>query len=265
MTPPEPPSSRASGWIEGASARLRVETLGAKGLPIVFVHSLAGAHRQWKPQLAHFARSRRVLALDLGGHGESEAPADGRYTLERGKDDVVQVMDVLDIPRAILVGHSFGGGVLALLAAERPERAAGLFLLDPIGDGVTVRAEVQEWVASITRADPRRGLREHWTAILEGARPETRLHVLADFEATSTSVVLSALVSIASFDAGAVLRAYAGPRLCLITPANDFPSSLPRVDPTLPTLRVEGTSHWPQLDRPARVSRALQEFTDSIC
>ncbi|MBW3536122.1 MAG: alpha/beta fold hydrolase, partial [Gemmatimonadetes bacterium] len=135
---------------------------------------------------ADFYRFDHVVALDLAGHGESEAPPDGRYTLERGKEDIVRVLDALDIPRAVLVGHSFGGGVLALLASERPERAAGLFLLDPIGDGVSVRAEVEEWVASLSRADARQGLREHWTAILEGALAETRARVLADLEATPT-------------------------------------------------------------------------------
>jgi lipase len=71
----------------------------------------------------------RVVALDLRGHGESgrEPP----WNVETHVSDVLETVEDMGIERAVWVGHSFGGLVLAALAAHRPEAVRGLALLDP--------------------------------------------------------------------------------------------------------------------------------------
>lgn len=71
----------------------------------------------------------RVVALDLGGHGESswEQP----WTLERHLDDVRQTVSALGIESSTWIGHSFGGRLVMELTARDPDRVARTVLLDP--------------------------------------------------------------------------------------------------------------------------------------
>ncbi|MFG2004119.1 alpha/beta fold hydrolase [Spirillospora sp. NPDC048911] len=66
------------------------------------------------------AADHRVLAIDLRGHGWSDAPRHG-YAKEAMAEDVLAVMDALGVERAKLVGHDWGGwiGFLLCLSAER--------------------------------------------------------------------------------------------------------------------------------------------------
>ncbi|HUH12310.1 MAG TPA: alpha/beta fold hydrolase, partial [Longimicrobiales bacterium] len=254
----------AGRHVRGAHASLRVRTGGTGEPALLFLHSLAGSGRQWTDVAEALAPSRRVVVLDLAGHGRSGAPADGRYSLERAAEDVVRVLDALALRRVVLVGHSFGGGVAALVAAERPAGTAGLFLLDAIGDGVRGGAEMRAFLRRLRQGSAREALRAYWRLILEGARPDTERLVLEDFEATSVEVILSCLASTAAFDGKATLAACPGPMRALVTPLNAHPTSLHRVVPELPAEEIEGASHWVQMDRPDAVTGALERLLEEV-
>jgi len=101
---------------------------GAGSPPIVFVHGFACAHDDWRMQLEHFARTQRVLACDLRGHGRTPGePAD--CTVERYGADVAELLETLDSP-AVLVGHSMGCRVVLQANRESPGRVAALALVD---------------------------------------------------------------------------------------------------------------------------------------
>ncbi len=71
----------------------------------------------------------RVLAIDLRGRGQSDAP-DGPYDVATHADDVLGLMDALDIDAAIMGGHSFGGLISYYLAANHPERVSMCVAMD---------------------------------------------------------------------------------------------------------------------------------------
>ena len=78
---------------------------------IVFVHGYAGVAETWEHQLNYFSRDYRVVAADLRGHGQSDAPYT-RYTMPELVDDILNIADRLKLPdRFILAGHSFGGSI----------------------------------------------------------------------------------------------------------------------------------------------------------
>ncbi|MEJ7755036.1 MAG: alpha/beta fold hydrolase [Nocardioidaceae bacterium] len=60
------------------------------------------------PQLAHFATRHRTVAVDLRGHGESDAPEQD-YTIEGFASDVAWMSQQLGLERPVVVGHSLGG------------------------------------------------------------------------------------------------------------------------------------------------------------
>uniref|UniRef100_UPI003083F334 alpha/beta fold hydrolase n=1 Tax=Myxococcus vastator TaxID=2709664 RepID=UPI003083F334 len=66
----------------GAKGLLNVDDGGVGGLPVVFVHSSAGNTTHWAAQLSHLRKRQRAVALDLRGHGKSELPRDGGFTVE---------------------------------------------------------------------------------------------------------------------------------------------------------------------------------------
>nr|WP_246179967.1 alpha/beta hydrolase [Kocuria coralli] len=89
--------------------------------PLVLLHGGAVDHRMWLPQFSAFP-GRRIAAPDARGHGAS-SDATTPYRLA---DDVVDLLDALQIERAVLVGVSMGGGTAVDVALEHPSRVSAL-------------------------------------------------------------------------------------------------------------------------------------------
>ena len=91
-------------------------------------HSFDGLMRAGLGDVAH------VLALDMRGRGESDAPATG-YAMEDHARDVLGLLDALELERVVMGGHSFGGLLTYWLAANHPERVERCVVIDaPAGD-----------------------------------------------------------------------------------------------------------------------------------
>ncbi len=98
----------------------------ANTTPLILIHGAGGSHLHWSPQLRH-AKDLRVIAVDLPGHGKSGGA--GCESLEDYGAWVVRWLDSLRIEKAIIGGHSMGGGIAQLLALDHAERVAGLVLV----------------------------------------------------------------------------------------------------------------------------------------
>ena len=121
------------GFVQSADARLHYLTWGTRGPAVILLPGyLLTAHvfDDIGPLLAPHAR---VIALTPRGFGESEAP-DGpnasAYTIATLVADLHVLMDSLRIERAMLVGHSLSGAVVAAFALRYPKRVTQLVLLD---------------------------------------------------------------------------------------------------------------------------------------
>ncbi|MEU6576874.1 alpha/beta fold hydrolase [Streptomyces sp. NPDC046805] len=100
------------------------------GVPLVFIHGWTADRHRWDHQMAHFADTRRVIRLDLRGHGESSGA--GVRTIEELARDVLALLDHLKIDRCVLVGHSMGGMISQTIALAHPERVERMVLVDSI-------------------------------------------------------------------------------------------------------------------------------------
>ena len=110
-------------------AQLHVTEWGEpSGEPVICVHGVTGHSRRFR-WLAETLAGKRVIAVDLRGHGRStwEAP----WGAETHLADLVETAEAVGVPTATWIGHSFGGRLVAELARSQPERVARAVLLDP--------------------------------------------------------------------------------------------------------------------------------------
>jgi pimeloyl-ACP methyl ester carboxylesterase len=84
---------------------------GGDGVPLVMLHGWGQTRAMFTHQLAGFRTDRRVIALDLRGHGESAKPAHG-YRIARFAADLRDLLDYLDIAETDLLGWSMGASVI---------------------------------------------------------------------------------------------------------------------------------------------------------
>lgn len=121
---------------------------GGAGPPVVLLHGLIGSAAYWEPTAVRLAAAgRRVVALDLPGHGGSDA-LPGGFELERACALIAAALGALGVERPALVGHSLGAAVAAHYAADRPVRA--LVLASPVGV-LPLRVEGARWELPLGR------------------------------------------------------------------------------------------------------------------
>ena len=107
---------------------------------IVFQHGFAGVAESWEYQLTYFSSQYRVVAPDLRGHSQSDAPYT-EYTMPELVDDLHTIVTQLELPeKFILVGHSFGGSVCVEYVNAHPERIEKLILIATAGEYPVPRA-----------------------------------------------------------------------------------------------------------------------------
>jgi 2-succinyl-6-hydroxy-2,4-cyclohexadiene-1-carboxylate synthase len=123
--------------------RYRV-TVAGSGPPLLLLHGFAGNSETWEQHRATLGAHFRTLAVDLLGHGGTDAPPDSdRYTMAQTVADLQALCDILLSPlpgggreRYGLLGYSMGGRVALHLALAEPERV-GALILESTSPGIT--------------------------------------------------------------------------------------------------------------------------------
>lgn len=98
--------------------------------PTVLMAHATGFHARVWDQVVNRLPGRRVISVDLRGHGRSEKP-DAPYSWRTFGEDLAAFIETLQLTRLVGVGHSMGGHSIALAAGLRPEAFAALVLIEP--------------------------------------------------------------------------------------------------------------------------------------
>jgi pimeloyl-ACP methyl ester carboxylesterase len=96
---------------------------------IVFVHGFCCTHEDWRAQLDHFQATHEVVACDLRAHGRTPGRAH-ECSIEHYGGDVAALVNSLDLPRVVLVGHSMGCRVVLEAARLVADKVAAIALVD---------------------------------------------------------------------------------------------------------------------------------------
>lgn len=140
-----------TGHVEVAGATIAYRAWGEENTPgIVLVHGGMAHSRWWDHVAPQLAVGRRVVALDLSGHGDSDHRED--YTLETWSDEVLAAAEAGGIAgRPLLVGHSMGGIVSYAASTRFGDRLDGVVILDsPIRDLTPEEMEMRDQRKSST-------------------------------------------------------------------------------------------------------------------
>ena len=114
-------------------------TTAGEGPVLLLVHGLGGNRSTWRRMIEPLSASHTVIAVDLPGHGASDAPA-GDYSLGAHATALRDLLITLGHERASIAGHSLGGGVSLQFAYQFPERTERLLLISSGGLGPEVTA-----------------------------------------------------------------------------------------------------------------------------
>ncbi|MCA9512837.1 MAG: alpha/beta hydrolase [Myxococcales bacterium] len=253
-------------WDRGGVV-LRGDESEGDGPAVVFVHGWCCDRSFLAPQFDHFARRRRVVALDLRGHGRSDGVGTD-CAIRDLADDVASVIEQCGLERPVLVGHSLGGVIALDVAVRRPELVGAIAMLDSIVaipshlDGLaqglslllasprfreTLVDFVDQW---LLRPDSDRALRDRVVDVMANADPD---------------VALQAWQSMVEYDDRGAIKACPVPILFMA--AENTVSSLeelPDMHPDLELVYMRGVSHFHPLEAPEATNRHLEDFLDRL-
>lgn len=128
--------SEHSCFIDVDGIRVHYQEAGDPRAPaLVLIHGFASSTLVWSKVFLQFAAAGyRVIALDMLGYGYSAKPRNGEYTIAGQARLLKGLLDALGIPRAIVVGSSYGGAVAATCALDYPDRVEKLILVGTVNN-----------------------------------------------------------------------------------------------------------------------------------
>ncbi|MCA0171482.1 2-succinyl-6-hydroxy-2,4-cyclohexadiene-1-carboxylate synthase [Bacillus sp. RAR_GA_16] len=127
--------------IEGQPFHAKIE---GEGEPLLLLHGFTGSSANWDPLMKELARYYKVIALDLIGHGESGKPDElTHYTMESMGNYLKQLLHLLQIDQAHVLGYSMGGRFALSFTVQHPDCVKTL-ILESSSPGLVTKAERDE-------------------------------------------------------------------------------------------------------------------------
>lgn len=119
-------------WVQGRPAAY---STAGKGLPVVFLHGWALGQHTYRDVVERIAAEGvRVIAPSMPGFGDTKELPDSAFSLSGYARWVADLLDALEVDEpAVVVGHSFGGGVAIRFAHDHPERTRSMVLVNSVG------------------------------------------------------------------------------------------------------------------------------------
>ncbi len=134
-------------FVDVNGIKLYYETYGS-GTPLLLIHGNGGDINGMGYQIAHFAKSHRVIVADSRGHGRSGLGA-GRLTYEQMAEDLNALLDHLQVKSAHVLGWSDGGILSLLLAIHHPDKVAKMAIMGANLNPQGAYDWALEWVAKM--------------------------------------------------------------------------------------------------------------------
>jgi pimeloyl-ACP methyl ester carboxylesterase len=253
-------------------------TRGA-GEPVVFLHGFPTSGHLWSDVVPLVPAGHRVVVVDLLGYGRSDRPLGRPVGIRAHAERIIELLDLLGINYACVVGHDIGGGIAQWMAVRYPQRVSRLCLVDsvafkewPTRDVKLARAMLPltrhlpaTWLLSILRSDLLRGYQDHDRGVRS-----IEMYVRPFATVDGRDAFMEHLIALESGDTVSVaprLKEIVAPTAIVWGGHDPFlaPDIGRRLQDAIPgaTLEVIPTaSHFSPEDAPAKVGDAIRELLE---
>jgi pimeloyl-ACP methyl ester carboxylesterase len=245
----------AASSVDGMAIHSSVQ---GSGKTIIFVHGWTCDESGWAAQVAAFDHDYRVITLDLPGHGKSDAPADGKFSMALFARAIEAVRAEVGADKVVLVGHSMGAPVIRQYALDYPQHVAGLVAVDGPLD-VRSLANFPGAAEPMTLATR--------TALIEGmfgpgATPAMRAEIKGIMLGTPEATANGA--GLAMFDPAIQSNTpITAPAFTVYASKPTFaPGDAKDLLPNWNWIQFKDTGHFVMMERPAEFNAALKTFLE---
>ncbi len=252
------------------SERISYDIVGEGKTTLIFIHGWSCDGRYWQKQIPQFAKDYYVITVDLAGHGHSSLDR-SVYSMLSFANDVKAIIDKENIDRAILIGHSMGGGVIAEAARLMPEKVIGIVGVDTLQNVAEPipQSEIDEMVKSF-EADFKIAAQNFVTTMFpKGTDQQLVNWVKEDMSSAPKEIALSAFRNyLSQYVNGEAANVFEDITIPVV-------SINARLWPTAPEANrkhiknyhlfyIEETGHFPMLEKPEEFNELLQKVINSI-
>lgn len=251
--------------ISGDSERIAYNLYGTGETALIFIHGWSCDSRYWQKQLSVFSKDYQVITIDLAGHGNSSLDRID-YTMLSFAKDVKAVIEKEKVNKAILVGHSMGGGVIAEASRLMPDIVIGIIGVDTLQNVAEIipQETLDEMITSFESDFKNAAQGFAMTLFLEKTDTELINWVKEDMSSAPGKVALSAFGNyIGQYVNGQAAQVF----LDIHIPVASINA---RLWPTSPEdnrkhidnyklIYIEETGHFPMIEKPGKFNTLLKE------
>ena len=252
------------------SERIAYDVVGRGTITLIFIHGWSCDGRYWQHQIPEFAQRYQVITVDLAGHGHSSLDR-SEFSMLSFAHDVKAIIDKENIDRAILIGHSMGGGVIAEAAKLMPGKVVGIVGVDTLQNVAELipQSVIDEMVEPFE--DDFKSAAKNFVSPMfpEGADQQLVNWVQEDMSSAPKQIALSSFSN--------YLEQYVNGEAAMVFKDITIPvvSINARLWPTAPEenrkyikhyqlFYIEETGHFPMLEKPEAFNMLLKKALDSI-
>jgi pimeloyl-ACP methyl ester carboxylesterase len=257
------PTTLSAATVDGL--KIAYATRGDDDRTIVFVHGWTCDSSSWQSQVPVFAEKHRVITVDLPGHGRSELPKDGKFSMDLFARAVEAVRAEADAGKIVLVGHSMGVPVIRQYARLFPQHVTALVAVDgPLdmrrsGSGRANREPPRFGGPEGLKARERR-IRRMFTPTTPTALQQQILKMMLDTPEVTATGAMAAMFDPAL--GGADVTPV--PTLAIIAGTGRLPNAgeMKKLLPKYEATQIAGTGHFLMMEKPEEFNKVLSAFLD---
>jgi pimeloyl-ACP methyl ester carboxylesterase len=245
-------------------ARVHYVNYGKGDDAIVLIHGWTMSMDSWRDQIPDLAKRRRVVAIDLPGHGQSDKPQIS-YTMDYFARAVEAVMRDAKVKRGVLVGHSMGTPIARQFYRKYPEKILGIVIVDgvlrPLGD----KAMMDQMIAGFRGPKYKEVIIQMLTQMKGGLAAEPMERIKTTSLSTPQNVVVSAMEGMADPAIWGEDKINV-PVLAIMAKNPFFPPNIEEISrgiaPNMDFRMWDGVGHFVMMEKPKEFNEAVLGFLD---
>ncbi|MBI1297666.1 alpha/beta fold hydrolase [bacterium] len=257
-------------FIHANGIDIHYHRTGGDGPTVVFAHGLTDNGACWTRLVTDLGSGYDCIMVDARGHGKSSAPEEG-YSFDEQADDLIAFIHALELDRPVIMGHSLGGAVSAIVAAKAPGLIRAAILEDPAFITAEPNPQRSDWpdrhraTQSLSHAElvaqgeannPRWSpdTFDHWAT----AKHEARMQVFHALQASPPDFRENA----ANFGVPVLMITGDEARGVVVSAATA--AELQASSTKLSVVNVPGAGHCIRYEQPERVAEIVKGFLDEV-